>query len=677
MKGYVDADVVSRHLDSISTGDSPSKEDKNAVADGLKKWAMERGATQFAHWFSPIRGANGLKKDTFIDLDWGAGGTVLPAVPGAFSGSLLYQSETDGSSFPNGGLRATHTAAAYMSWDRLSPPFVRGDTVYIPSSFITWTGAAEDEKTPLLRSQEAVNKEGVRLMKAIGTECNEVVCNVGWEQEFFCIDVENYLQRPDLMAAGRTLIGAQPPRGQQTDYNYFNVTQPRVANFLEEVQAELWAIACPLSVTHNEVAPSQYEFSPIFSLTNISNDTNTASMEILSEVATRHGLAVLCHEKPFAGINGSGKHNNWGLNTDTGDNLYAPGKTAEAQARFMTMVAVLAQAVNRHGDLIRCSVASAGNDHRLGAQEAPPAIISLYTGVAMEAHIKSIIGGGDLEGYGNETKMVAAGARAVPDIEAGTEDRNRTAPFPFCGNRFEFRAVGSQQNIAFPLAVLHSAVAESLGEMADCIEGGMSQKEATAKLFAENERIIFNGNGYDEAWHHEAEHDRGLPNLRNTVDAFEIFANDKAKDLFSKANVYTPAEVDARQEISLEAYTNTITLESSCMIEMIETGILPACAADLNAYGNSGLEGDRPTLYKDVAAKTKDLADALDALPTEGDAVVHAQARYCADVVKPAMEALRLAADEAELVIAADKYPYPKYREMLYDHHFEDIKAEF
>ena len=395
---------------------------------------------------------------------------MLPAKPGAFSGGLLFQSETDGSSFPNGGLRATHTAAAYMSWDRLSPPFVRGDTVYIPSSFITWTGAAEDEKTPLLRSMEAISSEGTRVMKAIGTECTEVVCNVGWEQEFFCIDVEHYLQRPDLMAAGRALIGAQPARGQQTDFNYFNVTQPRVAAFLDEVQSELWAIGQPLSVMHNEVAPSQYEFSPIFSLTNIANDQNVASMEVLQEVATRHGLAVLMHEKPFAGVNGSGKHNNWGLNTDEGDNLYTPGKTPAEQARFMTMVAVLTQAVNRHADLMRCAVATAGNDHRLGAQEAPPAIISLATGDNMHAHIKKIIAGGELEGYGSATKSVAAGARAVPDVEAATEDRNRTAPFPFCGNRFEFRAVGSQQNFAFPLAILHSAVAESLGEMADLIE---------------------------------------------------------------------------------------------------------------------------------------------------------------------------------------------------------------
>ena len=485
---------------------------------------------------------------------------MLPTKVGTFSGALLFQSETDGSSFPNGGLRATHTAAAYMSWDRLSPPFIRGDTVYIPSSFITWTGAAEDEKTPLLRSMEAVNQEGMRVMNAIGTECTEVVCNVGWEQEFFCVDVEHYLMRPDLMAAGRALIGAQPPRGQQTDLNYFNATQPRVAAFLDEVQSELWAIGQPLSVMHNEVAPSQYEFSPIFSLTNIANDQNVASMEVLTEVATRHGLAVLCHEKPFAGINGSGKHNNWGLNTDTGDNLYTPGKTPEQQARFMTMVAVLTQAVNRHADLMRCGVATAGNDHRLGAQEAPPAIISLATGEHMKEHIDAIIAGGALEGYGSTTKSVAAGARAVPDVEAAMEDRNRTAPFPFCGNRFEFRAVGSQQNFAFPLAILHSAVAESLGEMADLIEGGLSQQEATAKMFKENERIIFNGNGYDEAWHHEAEHERGLPNLRNTVDAFEIFASDKAKDLFSKVSVFTPAEVEARQEIALEAYTNVSSL---------------------------------------------------------------------------------------------------------------------
>ena len=638
----------------------------NEVAEAMMNWAMERGATNYAHWFSPVRGANGLKLDAFIDLDFSDSSVLKPIVAGDFSGGKLFFNETDGSSFPNGGLRATHTAAAFMSWDRGSAPFVRNDTLYIPAAFIAHNGAALDEKTPLLRSQEAINTAGTRFLKALGdTEMTQVVSNVGWEQEFFVIDRDDYLARPDLMATGRTLVGADPPRGQQTDFNYFNKMNPRVREYLKEVQERCWEAGMALSVMHNEVAPSQHEFSPIFSLTNVATDQNTLSMELLEDVAAQHGLVCLMHEKPFAGINGSGKHNNWGLNTDAGRNLYVPGKTALDQQIFIASTAALARALHLHGDTIRVGVATAGNDHRLGAQEAPPAIMSLYTGPGLEAQLKSVMDGGALEGYAASTKDVPSGTKNVQTIAGNVEDRNRTAPFPFCGNRFEFRAVGSTQNIALPLALLNTAVAQSMEYMAAQIESGKSARDVVAEVLKEHEAIIFNGDGYSQEWQDEAAK-RGLPNLKNTVDAVDTFASAKNKELFSSMNVFSEAELEARQETMYEQYTNAITIESDCLLKMMKTGALPACATDLNNMAGAGLEGDRPTVYKALDAATTALQAAHDGLPEDDAATA---ARYCAEVIKPAMDAVREQCDAAEGLCQSEIWPFPHYADMLFAHH--------
>merc|ERR1711871_855052 len=478
IKEAVSADVYSKFQAAVADGSSLDKQTANALADAMKNWAMERGCTNYAHWFSPVRGEpiqalNGMKHDSFVDLDFSDASVIKPMTTG-FSGSQLFFNETDGSSFPNGGLRATHTAAAYNSWDRVSPCFAYGDTLYIPSAFVAWTGAALDHKTPLLRSEQAINKEGMRLLKHLGdSDATQVVANVGWEQEFFVVDREMYLKRPDLQMTGRTVLGALPARNQQTDMNYFGPMCPRVKALMEEVTTELHKVGCSMKVYHNEVAPGQHEFSPIFSLTNIANDQNILAMELLNDIASDHNLVALYHEKPFAGINGSGKHSNWGLNTDTGKNLYAPGKTSETQADFTAFVTALTHAITQHADVLRCSIATAGNDHRLGAQEAPPAILSLYTGVNMEAKLKGVaFEGADLACYAPSGKEVDYGCTNTAPIVGAEEDRNRTAPIPFCGNRFEFRAVGSSQNISFPLAVLNTAVADGLDTISNKIEAG-------------------------------------------------------------------------------------------------------------------------------------------------------------------------------------------------------------
>lgn len=671
IKEAVSADTYSKFRAAVADGSAMDKASANELAGAMKSWAMERGAVCYSHWFSPVRGEpiqslNGMKHDSFVDLDFGSAEVVKPMTVG-FSGSQLFFNETDGSSFPNGGLRATHTAAAYNSWDRISPCFVYGDTLYIPSAFVAWTGAALDHKTPLLRSQEAINKEGMRLLKHLGdTTAENVVSNVGWEQEFFVVDRDMYLKRPDLQYCGRTVLGALPARNQQTDMNYFGPMAPRVKALMEEVTAELHKVGCSMKVYHNEVAPGQHEFSPIFSLTNIANDQNQLSMQMTNEIAARHNLVVLYHEKPFAGINGSGKHNNWGLNTDSGKNLYAPGKTAESQADFAAFVTALTYAINQHGDAIRCSIATAGNDHRLGAQEAPPAIISLYTGAIMEQHLAAIKDGGSLEGYADDGKPVNFGSNAMQTISGAGEDRNRTAPMPFCGNRFEFRAVGSSQNIAFPLAVLNTAVADGCAAISDKIEGGMSPRDAVAEVLSDNWRAIFNGNGYSDEWPVEAAK-RGLLNLKNTPEALATFASEKNQILFEKHGVFTKEETVARSETLHEQYIAQVSMEASTMLEMMDTGIIPACAEDLKVYEGTTMGGDRASLYGDMTKATDALRAKLDDVP-EGE---HEAATYIAESLIPAMNAVREMADTAEKKCNRDLWPFPTYGEVLYTHHTE------
>jgi glutamine synthetase len=656
--------------ESISEGRAVKKAAADAIARDMMTWAMNHGALSFAHWASPLRGPNALlKHEMFIDLDFKE--NMEPITK--FSGSKLFFSETDGSSFPNGGLRATHTAAAYLTWDKTSPPFVRNKTLYIPSAFISWNGDALDEKVPLLRSQRAVNRAGKRLLKHLGEKnVDEVVCNVGWEQEFFLIDREVYLQRPDLVAAGRTLFGAPPPRGQQTDQNYFTRVPPRAKQVLEEVQTKLHRLGVPLMVYHSEVAPSQFEFAPIFSAVNAAADSNVLAMDVLQETAQEHGMVALFHEKPFAGLNGSGKHSNWGLNIKGDDgkadrNLFVPGKTPEHQRSFMAMTACLLRAVHRHGDLIRCSVASAGNDHRLGAQEAPPAIISLYLGKGLGDHVdKFAAGKGAMEGYGAATKVLPTGADSAQPIAVPIEDRNRTAPFPFCGNRFEFRAVGSDFHIGFPLTVVQAAMAESMNEMADELDKGRTLDEVVRETFSKHAAAVFNGNGYSKEWQEVEAVKRGLPNLRTTVDALETMCSDKNVKLMDATGVLRPHELHARQEIYLEKYQKVLLLEANCLIDLMETGVLPACAGDLQRYAGTQLGGERPALYQALRIATDKLADLVDKFPYDED--VHKQARHALDVIKPAMMEVRIECDQAERLVAKDIWPFPNYHEIFFEY---------
>jgi len=663
-------DVWATFKDARESGAAVDKKTANSVADALKDFAFAHGAVNYAHWFSPIRtdgnqALNGIKHDSFIDLDFGSPEIIKPIVED-FSGAKLFFNETDGSSFPNGGLRDTHTAAAYMSWDRTSPPFIKGDTLYIPASFLAWTGAALDEKTPLLRSQNAIDQEGVRLLRHLGdNDTQKVVSNVGWEQEFFIVDRAMWLERPDLIASGRTLLGQQPPRGQQSSANYFSRLAPRIKALMDDwCNAQIEVGICS-NVFHNEVAPGQHEQSPVFSLTNVAADQNILAMELLNDIAAEHDLVPLYHEKPFAGINGSGKHANWGLNTDSGKNLYAPGKTSETQADFTTFTTALAHAITQHGDILRCGIATAGNDHRLGAQEAPPAILSLYTGYDIAAAFKSVaFDGAALDCYGAPPTMIKSGTPNVADIAGAPEDRNRTAPIPFCGNRFEFRAVGSSQNIAFPLAVLNTAVADGCARISDKIEAGSAPRDAVAAVLADNWHGIFNGDGYSEEWQVEAA-ERGLLNLKTTPEAWATFDAPKNKALFEKFGVLSEAEVVARKNVALDSYSMTIEIEGGALLKMLDTAVMPALAKDLDNYTTFDAGVDREGLYSEVASGTNVLRTALQGIP-EGE---QAAADYCMSTLKPAMEAVRVSTDQAENL--CENWPYPSYQDLVFNHQTE------
>merc|ERR1712203_777293 len=516
----------------------------------------------------------------------------------------LFFGETDGSSFPNGGLRATHTAAAFTTWDRSSPCFVMDKVLRIPCSFITHLGACIDDKTPLLRSNDAVNKQGLRLLKniRIGTDAKAIHSFLGWEQEFFIIKADLYRQRPDLVNCGRTLIGKLPTRNQQAELNYFAPVPEKVEKVLNNVQAMMLKLGVPMAVLHNEVACAQHEMSPIYCHSTFSCDNNVLFMEVLEREAEKLGLHALLHEKPFAGINGSGKHNNWSIGTDTGMNFFYPGKTDSARELFVTGIACLAHGLCQHNEVVRCSVAHAGNDHRLGAQEAPPAIISLYPGTGFEAHVDKIIAGGPLLGYKAEKSTADPKAAAAMPAVCGVEDRNRTAPFPFCGNRFEFRAVGSSQNCAFPTAVCNTIWAAGAAHISGMLEQGVALREAVAHTFNEARHVIFTGNGYSAEWPEEAKK-RGLPNLNTTPLAVATLNSEKAKKLFSSMGIFSAQECDAKAEVMFETYNTTLGVEVSTLIDMVETGILPACAKDMAKYtACPELAGDRRKTYTSIKA---------------------------------------------------------------------------
>jgi len=668
--------VVQRFNQCLITGDPTPEEDQKVIADAIFNWAREFGAIDFAHWFFPLRGGGGavggmlgaFKMDTLIDLDFGSKYVTKP-MKACLPHERLFQGETDGSSFPNGGLRVTHSAAAFTTWDRASPPFVLDKCLYIPCAFVTHFGKCIDEKTPLLRSMDAVKTHGLRMLKAIGigTDAQTMHSYLGWEQEFFVLSAAHYKARPDLVNCGRTLFGKLPTRHQQGDLNYFQPIPGKVAQLLDVVQAAMLKIGCPMAVKHNEVAPGQHEMSPVFRTANVSCDSNVCFMEIMNREAAKLGLQVLFHEKPFAGINGSGKHANWSVGTDTGLNFFYPGKNEAGAKLYVTAIACLAYGLAQYNELVRCTVAHAGNDHRLGAQEAPPAIISLYPGQGFEQFVESIVAGGDLLGYKAEKKKQATGCSAAMHIEANVEDRNRTAPFPFCGNRFEFRAVGSSQNCCLPVMVCNAIMSAGMAHMAELIEGGLSHRDAVAKVFKENKHVIFTGNGYSAEWPVEA-NKRGLPNLNTTPKAVATWNSDKNKKLFETLKIYTAEETEARQEVMYENYISSLCCEVETMIQMCETGIMPACAKDLEKYkGFEKFAGNRKAMYDSIMDELEKLKTSFAKKPHTSLA---AEATYLCDTIKPQMVALRAAVDKAEGVMEASIYPYPTYEQMIYSHHF-------
>jgi len=673
------SDVAAIFKDSVLTGKDLSPEVKKKIADGVFEWARENGATSFAHWFFPCRMGGGaiggtmgaLKEDTFVDLVWSSNATIKPFEQ-AFPVERLFCGETDGSSFPNGGLRATHTAAAFTAWDRSSPIFILGDVMRIPCCFVTHYGKCIDLKTPLLRASDAASREGLRLLKNMplkGTKANSakaVLSYVGWEQEFFVISAEAFKKRPDLVNCGRTLFGNLPTRNQQSDQQYFGPIPSSVRDLLSVVEAKMLEIGVPMAVKHNEVAPGQHEMSPIFCLASASCDNNVIFQEICTMEAAKRGLVVLFHEKPFKGINGNGKHNNWSVGTDTGINFFYPGKDDDERLCFVAGIAALTYGLQTYNELVRVSVAHAGNDHRLGAQEAPPAIISLYPGTGFENHVDHIIAGGGLLDYKPNKQKAKPDCNAAEAVDTNVEDRNRTAPFPFCGNRFEFRAVGSSQNCALPTAICNTVWAAGAAYLSSKIESGMSLRDAVAATFRSCRNVIFTGNGYSAEWPIEAKK-RGLPNLNTTPMAIDSFTATKSREALSSMNVLSEEESAALAETMYENYITTLSIEVETMVQMVSTGFLPACAKDLATYAAAPqLAGERRKLY----ASVKDEAEKLQSLSAGTPHGLAAEAAYLCNTVKPQMEVLRKCVDDAEQLMDKSLYPYPTYETLLYAHHF-------
>ena len=664
LKKIVDPDVYWAFATCRATGLRMEKAQANELAKSIREWAQSKGCIGYSHWFSPMRGpVHGEKLETFVGVDFKTGRLKV-----SLTGNELFQTETDGSSFPNGGLRQTHEAAAYMGWDTGSPPFVYRQTLYIPSAFVSWTGDALDQKTPLLRSNLAVSDEGVRLLRNMGDDdTSEVLCNVGWEQEFFLIDRELYLERPDLIATGRTLFGASPLRGQEQSTNYFAKPPPRANAFLAEARERMWELGISINCTHNEVAPAQYEISPIFNLANLAADTNVLAMEVLSHLAYEHDFAILYHEKPYAGINGTGKHNNWGLNTNNGDNLFVPGETEFENRRFMAFVAALVRGVYLHGDLLRCGVSTAGNDHRLGAQEAPPAILTLNLGKELEKHVKNAADGGPLTGYGGDLREIGISA-PVADIKANLEDRNRTAPFPWCGNRFEFRAVGGNQHIAFPLALVNAAITDSLRHMNEQIEAGAEVDDVIRSTFRENQGVLFSGDGYSDELYTFAEKNN-ITHLPTSPEAYQEFSSEKNVSLLGSLGILREREVHARQVVLQEAFATEIGIEARTMLNMLKTMILPAVIDDVRADDDSGfssrLFSEKRELVDQLLKATEALSDVFDSFPDDdpGESATYAQ-----EVLRPNMQAARTLVDQLEEMVDAHKWPLPTYSEMVHRH---------
>lgn len=669
IKNLLKTDEFLQFKEASLSGKPLPKALANKLASGILGIAKARGVTRFAHVFSPVTRPVAFKYNTFALPEFKSNDWTAPLeFTDQFSGNTLLFSETDGSSFPSGGLRATHTAAAYLSWDKTSPMWIKGDTLFIPAASITYPGDANDEKTPLLRSLRAIDTEVTRLLHLLGfKDVKHVVCNVGCEQEFYLVDRELFLKRPDLIATGKTLIGAPCSNNQQLSDNYFAEPNRRVREFLSEFQQISTELGISFVVGHNEVGPSQHEWSPSFTLSNVGADQNNLAMQLMQDVANKHGLACLIHEKPFKGVNGSGKHNNWGLNTDTGKNLYVQGEAPEDQVLFLAMVAVLARAVFVNGDLLRLGVATPGNDYRLGAHEAPPAIMSIYLGEGLTNFAKQASEGGPLFGYHSEQRFVNGGTNAVGPVPTNPEDRNRTAPFPWCGNRFEFRAVGSAQNVMWPLTLLQAIVAESSKVLADNIQKSGDVDGSIRAMLKENFGAIFVGDGYSSEWHKEAER-RGLSNLKDTPSAVDVLSKPKNIELLKGTGVFTEKETAARQEILYTHYAQTIDIEARTLVSMVQKGILPAASKDLAATNPALGKSEKEPVYAAIVPKLNALKETLaKSKDLEGKEAAH----YFKDAVKPAGAALRQAVDAAEDFIASEFYPYPTYEELWYSHHWD------
>ena len=678
MRAKLPSDVYASLKRTIDEGASLDTHVADAVATAMRDWAVEHGATHFTHWFQPLTGVTAEKHDGFIAPS-PDGGVIME-----FSGKELIQGEPDASSFPSGGLRATFEARGYTAWDPTSYAFIKGHTLCIPTAFCSYSGEALDKKTPLLRSMQALNKQALRVLKLFGNE--DVKCVrpcVGPEQEYFLIDKAMYEKRKDLVFCGRTLFGAKPPKGQELDDHYFGAIKPRVEAYMEDLNTELWKLGILAKTEHNEVAPSQHELAPIFSVANIATDHNQLTMEIMQKVASRHSLVCLLAEKPFAGVNGSGKHNNWSLATDTGVNLFKPGETPYENAQFLLFLCAAVQAVDNYQDLLRLSVATAGNDHRLGANEAPPAVISIFLGDELTAVLDAIET--DTPYSGTEKTVLKLGVHVLPKFTRDTTDRNRTSPFAFTGNKFEFRMVGSSDSIACANIMLNAAMAETLKEFADRLEGVSDFESALHDLIKEtikaHKRIIFNGNGYDDAWIKEATEKRGLLNLRTTPDALATVLEKKNVEMLTSLKIFSEAEIRSRYEICLENYCKTVNIEGLTMVDMARKEILPAVEAYLGdlsgtvAAKTAAVPGLACKYEKDLISKLSKLADEisdaassldttlirLKAIPDVTDA-----AYVIRDVVLQKMAELRVVCDEAESITADKYWPFPTYGDLLF-----------
>ena len=680
MRARLSADVYASLRKTIDENVRLNNDVAEAVAAEMRDWAVEHGATHFTHWFQPLTGVTAEKHDSFITPS-PDGGVIME-----FSGKELIKGEPDASSFPSGGIRATFEARGYTAWDPTSYAFIKDHTLCIPTAFCSYSGEALDKKTPLLRSMQALNRQAKRILKLFGTEAEYVRTSVGPEQEYFLIDEEMYEKRPDLVYTGRTLFGAMPPKGQELDDHYFGVIKPRVTEFMEDLNDELWKLGILAKTEHNEVAPAQHELAPIYTTTNVATDNNQLTMEIMQKVARRHGLVCLLHEKPFAGVNGSGKHNNWSIATDKGVNLLSPGETPYENAQFLLFLCAILQAVDDYQDLLRLSVATAGNDHRLGANEAPPAIISVFLGDELTAILNAIKT--DTPYEGKEKVVMKLGVHALPRFSRDTTDRNRTSPFAFTGNKFEFRSLGSSNSIACCNMMLNAAVAESLSQYADRLEAAQDFEtelhDLIKEVIAAHERILFDGNGYGEEWVKEATEVRGLSNLKTTADAMPHLLDEKNMKMLIEHKVFTQTELESRCEIMLENYVKTVNIEGQTMVDMVRRNYLPAIEDYLFSIAQATAMMQKVSknvkcqfeistierlseLTDKILERVEDLEAALQTLKqcddiTESSCLVR-------DEVIPKMEHLRIYVDEAEMRTGENYWPFPSYGKLLFSVH--------